>query len=88
MPRSTRESASVSSVGEMLHSTVPTTNTAEMIRMVRLRPKRSERRAPTSAPITAPTRIPVAMTDCQPEPMPNSSVICSKAPEIMPVSYP
>ncbi len=86
MPSSTRASASVSGVGARLAARVPITNTAEMIRMVRLRPNHSERRAPTSAPMTAPTSIPVAMTDCQPLPIPNSSVICSSAPEMMPVS--
>ena len=86
MPSSTLESASVGAEGERLQAMVPTTKTAEITNMVRLRPNRSLRRAPTSAPMTAPTRIPAAMTCCQPLPMENSSEICKSAPEMMPVS--
>ena len=42
MPSSTLDSESVSAVGARLQARVPTTNTAEMIRMVRLRPNRSQ----------------------------------------------
>jgi hypothetical protein len=50
------------------------------------RPRRSLRRLHTSAPTTAPARIEAAMTCSQPLPIPNSSLIYSSAPEMMPVS--
>ncbi len=72
----------------MAHSRLPATKTEQIIRMVLCRPHRSERRLHESAPITAPSRMPAAMACSMPEPMSNSSLICSSAPEMMPVSYP
>nr|WP_255523312.1 hypothetical protein [Blastococcus sp. TML/M2B] len=50
------------------------------------RPRAWLSRLQVSAPITAPARIEAAMTCSQPLPMSNSSLICSSAPEMIPVS--
>lgn len=61
-------------------------NTVQINRIVRCRPMRSDSTLQVSAPITAPSRIPAAMTCFMPFPMWNSREICSSAPEMMPVS--
>jgi hypothetical protein len=85
-PRTTRESDNVTGSGETAAASAPTTKIAETISIVPRRPRRSLSRLQTSAPITAPARIEAAITDFQPLPMWNSSVIWSSAPEMIPVS--
>ena len=61
-------------------------STTASISSVPLRPRRSESQLQVNAPITAPSRMLAAITCFQPSAMPKSLVICSRAPEMMPVS--
>ena len=85
-PSTIRPSDKTMGFGENAHHSEPTANTTANISNVPLRPRRSESLLQVSAPITAPSRMLAAMTCFQPSAMPKSLVICSRAPEMMPVS--
>ena len=85
-PSTIRPSESSTGFGENAHHSEPTAKTTASISSVPLRPRRSESQLQVSAPITAPSRMLAAMTCFQPSAMPKSFVICSRAPEMMPVS--
>ncbi len=85
-PSTTRPRASISGAGAAALARVPTTKTAQTMRMVRLRPRRSLRKLHERAPMTAPSRMLAAMTCSMPLPVSNSLLICRRAPEMMPVS--
>ena len=73
-------------MGAIEQQRLPTMKTEQISRMVLCRPQRSESRLQVSAPITAPSRIPAAMDCSIAWPVSNSLPICSRAPEMIPVS--
>jgi hypothetical protein len=85
-PSTIRPRESTNGFGENAHQSEPMANTTANISSVPLRPRRSDSQLQVSAPITAPSRMLAAMTCFQPSAMPKSFVICSRAPEMMPVS--
>jgi len=85
-PSTTRPRISIVGFGASAAHSAPTTKTTATSKSVLRRPRDSESRLQVRAPITAPSRIAAAITCFNPSPMPKSSLICSSAPEMMPVS--
>ncbi len=69
-----------------IDSEAPTTVAMTMPTPMAIWKASSESQLQESAPITAPSRMLAAITCFQPSPIPKSFVICSRAPEMMPVS--
>ena len=85
-PSTIRLSDSAQVVGAIEQASAPTMNIAETSSMVRCRPHRSESLLHASAPMTAPSRMLEAIICSTPVPVWNWRAICSRAPEMIPVS--
>ncbi len=85
-PSTSLPSESTTGSGASAHHSAPMTKIPASTTSVPLRPRESEIREQVSAPITAPSRMLAAITCFQPSAIRNSSVIWSRAPEMIPVS--
>lgn len=79
-PSSTRAAAKGQALGATAQTSAPRMKTIETSWMVRRRPWTSDNRLHTSAPVTAPSRMPAAITCSMPLPMRKSSLICRGPP--------